>query len=268
MRLLSRAGFAAWSALLVVSLTTSCTSSQRLIARGETDKLSDRAFLAWAISQDPNWQNVDIRGKGEFEQGNTQQSFTYRLKLIRDSVIWVSISKFGFEGVRALITTDSVFVLNRLDRTYSSGNLAALGERYQVPASFSYLEGLLLGLGELAQKSTPYAAPPAIPNAEDTRGYKLGLAPFEVLVGFSTQVGRPAYVHAQHPDGLPASWITYRDYQVTDGQALPYLAEVQVTGAAGTSAVRLSMAHNRVAWNATSPTLSFSRPDGYSETPL
>jgi hypothetical protein len=69
---------------------------------------------------------------------------------IRDSVIWLNIRKFGVEAARALITPDSVTVLNRLERTYSTKTWDVLRREYSLPAGFELLQPALLSSAWLA----------------------------------------------------------------------------------------------------------------------
>jgi hypothetical protein len=63
----------------------------------------------------------------------------------RDSIIWVSASLAGIEGVRAVLTRDSVRVINRLEKTYFSGGYDYLSKLLNVPVSFAQMQALLLG---------------------------------------------------------------------------------------------------------------------------
>lgn len=63
---------------------------------------------------------------------------------IRDSVVWINIKKFGIEAVRALVTRDSAFILNRFEKTYTARGLESLQREYNLPAGFSLLQECLL----------------------------------------------------------------------------------------------------------------------------
>ena len=63
---------------------------------------------------------------------------------IRDSVLWVNVKKFGVEAARALVTKDSVYLINRLDKTYSIKGLESLQRLYSLPAGFSLLQDAVL----------------------------------------------------------------------------------------------------------------------------
>jgi len=69
---------------------------------------------------------------------------------IRDSVLWVNIKKLGIEAVRALITPDSIFVLNRLEKTVQAKGMDALKSEYNLPEGFPLLQHLLLASAWIA----------------------------------------------------------------------------------------------------------------------
>jgi hypothetical protein len=80
-----------------------------------------------------------------FVEGEGQSiGATANIIWIRDSIVWVNVKKFGLEAARALITKDSVFVLNRLEKTYSANGLESLQRQYSLPAGFELLQSVLL----------------------------------------------------------------------------------------------------------------------------
>lgn len=64
---------------------------------------------------------------------------------VRDSAIWMNVKKFGLEAARILVTTDSVFMINRLQKTWSGRSLESLQTEYQLPGGFDLLQDFLLG---------------------------------------------------------------------------------------------------------------------------
>lgn len=64
---------------------------------------------------------------------------------LRDSAVWINIKKLGLEMARALITRDSIFTLNRLEKTYSAGDLVTLQNQYHLPAGFPLIQLFIAG---------------------------------------------------------------------------------------------------------------------------
>jgi hypothetical protein len=81
-----------------------------------------------------------------FVEGDGQSmSANANIVWVRDSAIWLNVKKFGLEAARVLVTPDSVFMINRLSKTWYSKSLESLQAEYQLPAGFDLLQDFLLG---------------------------------------------------------------------------------------------------------------------------
>jgi len=81
-----------------------------------------------------------------FFEGNGQSiSVNTNLIWMRDSMVWLNVKKLGIEAARALITPDSVYLINRLEKTYSIRSIESLQRAYGLPGSFAALQQTLLG---------------------------------------------------------------------------------------------------------------------------
>ena len=68
------------------------------------------------------------------------------LRMQNDSATWISITAiFGIEGLRALITQDSVKLINKQDKVYTARSVAYLQEVTALPLDLSSLQQLLIG---------------------------------------------------------------------------------------------------------------------------
>ena len=92
-----------------------------------------------------NFQFLNAKGKAQLNMKGNKQGANISIRMRRDSIIWVSAGLAGFEGVRAVLTHDSVRVLNRLEKTYFSGGYDYLSKLLNVPVSFAQMQALLLG---------------------------------------------------------------------------------------------------------------------------
>lgn len=76
---------------------------------------------------------------------STSNSFNITLRMKRDSVIWLSISKLGIEGARVFITQDSVKLINRLKNNFFVGDFAYISKLLNTELDFEILQSLLIG---------------------------------------------------------------------------------------------------------------------------
>lgn len=65
---------------------------------------------------DASWFSAKANVK--LVQNNKTTRATAYIRMREDSVIWMTAKKFGVEGGRVLITTDSFFMFNRLEKSY------------------------------------------------------------------------------------------------------------------------------------------------------
>ena len=73
------------------------------------------------------------------------RSVTAKLVMKKDEAIWLSAGLLGFEGVRVLITKDSVKILNKLQKEYTATSLAYLQDKIGLPVDFATVQNLLIG---------------------------------------------------------------------------------------------------------------------------
>jgi Domain of unknown function (DUF4292) len=68
------------------------------------------------------------------------------VRMQKDSILWISITAiFGIEGVRAIITKDSIKILNKQDKLYTARSVSYLQEISDLPLTLSDLQNLIIG---------------------------------------------------------------------------------------------------------------------------
>lgn len=135
--------------LLALSLVfPSCKASRKAVAgAGSKGPVTDT--LGWMITQvdaaafTPNWINAKLNI--DFENPDTKIGVTGVLRMKPDSIIWLQVKKFGIEAARALVRRDSFFVMDRLNKTYSSGTLNELAREVDLPGDFRLIQSIFLG---------------------------------------------------------------------------------------------------------------------------
>lgn len=85
--------------------------------------------------------NIDYRS-GDGKNYNVNAN----IRMVKDSVIWISVNAvLGIEALRALITKDSVKVLDKLNKTYTAHSVDYLQETTALPLDLATLQDLLIG---------------------------------------------------------------------------------------------------------------------------
>ena len=68
------------------------------------------------------------------DNANKKTSFKVHLRIRKDSIIWMSISKLGIEAARVIITTDSLKLIDRLKKEYFLGDFKYINNSFEFSA--------------------------------------------------------------------------------------------------------------------------------------
>ncbi len=95
---------------------------------------------------------ISAKARVTYADENETRKFTSLVRLRKDSVIWMNFKKTSIEAARILITPDSLFILNRLDKEYFKDALDGLKAKFFLPQSdltntefFQIIQELILG---------------------------------------------------------------------------------------------------------------------------
>jgi hypothetical protein len=92
-------------------------------------------------------QTFSAKLKVHYESSDGKDyEFNAFIRIQKDKMIWISINALlGFEAFRAIITPDSVKVLNKLDKVYQLRSVSYLQEISHLPFDFNTLQSIVLG---------------------------------------------------------------------------------------------------------------------------
>lgn len=129
MKVLSKIAF-----LVLLLAATSCASRKKTVAPTPPQSFE------WLTA------NMDIQAEGN---GMNFDDLSGQMRMRKDSLVWLSITAtMGIEAVRAKVSTDSVWVLNRLEKTYLAEPLDTLSAQLGMPLSLPLIQTLLLDNNE------------------------------------------------------------------------------------------------------------------------
>ena len=163
---------------------------------------------------------LNAKGKAQVNLKGNKQSANVAIRMRRDSIIWVSAGLAGIEGVRAVLTRDSVRVLNRLDKTFFTGGYDYLSKLLNVPVSFAQMQAILLG----DYLPAPSGSTPTMTTEEAGRqrvSYPLAGVVVERLLQSGT--GRVQQLRVSDVATKRNLTVDYTDFRPLDQQAnLPF----------------------------------------------
>jgi len=129
--------------VLLLLLISACKPKQKL----STSNLSlSNAELTEALQSsnvDYEWYGAEAKIRFETEYDGISGKLILRLK--KDESIWLVAKKLGIEGVRVLITPDTLIALNRQERTYVKEPLERMLNKYNISLDFQQIQELLVG---------------------------------------------------------------------------------------------------------------------------
>jgi len=119
--------------LVLLLAATSCASRKKTVAPAPPQTFE------WLTA------NLDI----EAEVNGTSQDLKGQLRMRRDSIVWLSVTAtMGMEVLRAKISNDSVWIVNRLEKTYLTEPLDTVSAQLGMPLSLPLVQTLLLDNNE------------------------------------------------------------------------------------------------------------------------
>ncbi|MDX5345843.1 MAG: DUF4292 domain-containing protein [Hymenobacteraceae bacterium] len=212
-----------------------------------------------------NVNNLDFtyftsRAKMQFEDKNQKLSSTINIRMKQDSAIWVSVTPAaGIEVVRALITKDSVQVINRLQREYIATDFAYLAKKFNVDINFEMVQALLLGNYLPAQpgKETLLAEAP-MQHLRQLRN-KLIVDHFIDLQQYKLQK-----LEITDADSKNTVRVDYQDFEILgDTPFAKTLNVLMQQKDDANEAVKVNITHNKTSVSETNLSFPFTIPEGY-----
>lgn len=93
-----------------------------------------------------DFEYFQSKAKIDYDDGTNQFASPMTIRIRKDSVIWISINPaLGIEVVRALITRDSVFVIDKIHKDFYALDLRYVKNNFGVDLTFTMIQSALLG---------------------------------------------------------------------------------------------------------------------------
>jgi Domain of unknown function (DUF4292) len=146
--------------IMALCVMMSCRSTKKLqsaiskkdtvaIVTVDTDSLKNIDDVMENVRKhhiDFNTFSAKIKVQYEDNKGK-QPDINAFVRMKKDSLIWISINAtfLNIEAFRVLISRDSIWILNKLDKQVEYHSLSYLEDVAQIPLDFNTLEDLILG---------------------------------------------------------------------------------------------------------------------------
>ena len=120
--------------LTMVMVATSCASRKKTVAPPQSQTFE------WMTA------NLDIQAEGN---GMAFDNLAGQIRMRKDSLIWLTVTAtMGVEVLRAKVSNDSVWFINRMEKTYLAEPLDSVSAQLGIPLSLPWVQTMLLNNNE------------------------------------------------------------------------------------------------------------------------
>lgn len=174
--------------------------------------------LASLKNNQANFTTLSGKAKASLMIGGNSNDVTMNIRLKKNEVIWVSVTAIaGLEVARALITPDSVRVINRLENEYIKKPFSYLYEFTNNKINFATLQSVLIGnaISEFITDSTEVK----INGAQAELKSNIGSMIYNLMLNDQNKVMQANLSDAAAGQSL---LVTYGDFQTVSQQLVPH----------------------------------------------
>ena len=245
--------------LILFLFLASCSGTKNL-AGGPRKEASESLWRQIEARQlRANW--FEGTARISYDDGNQALKVSATLRMQQDSAVWVAVRKLGFEVARALVTPDSIFLIDRFNNEFHAYSLVQISSQYHLPPDLRLIQHLILGnpvflanRPEFIQTEGP-ALTLQEANPIGTLQYRLQTDDF-----------RPRSIEFRSNQGPQEMFMTLDDYNATpDKQKFSYLRLLTLNGQE-TGKINVELKFSEVELNVPK-SLPFEIPGRYLRVP-
>jgi hypothetical protein len=204
---------------------------------------------------------LTTRSKVNYDDGNQNIGATANIRIRKDSLIWFSVTPgFGIEAARGLVTRDSLFLINKLQREYHAYSFAELSRKLNVVVDYDILEAALLG-----DPIVPITTSNQINRTQDETIVQQKQQGFDIINYFNNQTLKLTRVLLQEPSSPNNLLLQYAHFQQTGNNVIPFSSTItaQYLDNQQMKATVVAFQHNKAEFSDTALEFPFSIPDRY-----
>jgi outer membrane biogenesis lipoprotein LolB len=193
--------------------------------------------------KDVAFTSLSLKGKAILDINGLSNNVNMNIRIRKDEAIWVSVTGLmGIEGARALITPDSIKVLNKLQGVYLKKPFNYVHRFSNKQVNFKMLQAILSGntIGELMTESSDLQFENGVWVLQGEQA-ELG---YRVLFNTLLKVSES---NLNDLKSWKALKVVYGDYQNMNGTLFP--TTLSINSMAGTQKINLKLDFSKVESN-------------------
>ena len=96
--------------------------------------------------QELEFDYISIKSKIEFQETHKKTNASALVRIKKDSIIWFNLTgALGVQGLRGIITRDSVKIINRVEKSYKEYSVEELVNEFNFPVDFELIQSMIIG---------------------------------------------------------------------------------------------------------------------------
>lgn len=157
------------------------------------------------------------RGRMVLKDGNKENEVKANIRVRKDSVIWMNFTVIGVQGGRALITRDSITIMNNVKNEYFVFDYKELSRKFNLEINYDMIQAAMLG--NLLMPRAPQDT-----VERKTASYLLNqqLGTIDVLNYISAATMKIQKVELKENNTHNSLVINYANFQPLDTKLFPY----------------------------------------------
>ncbi|EMR04539.1 DUF4292 domain-containing protein [Cesiribacter andamanensis] len=208
-----------------------------------------------------DFKYLNTRSKISYENGDQRMSSPTNIRIRKDSLIWFSVTPvLGIEAARGLVTRDSLFLVNKLQKEYHAYSFQELSQKMNVVVDFDILQAALLG-----DPIVPLTTNNRIRRTESETIVMQQQQGVDIINYFNNATLKLIKVILQEPNSPNNLLLQYADFQNHGTNMLPYTSTItaQYQEKQEMRATVVAFQHNKAEFSDTALSFPFSIPDRY-----
>lgn len=222
------------SATILALLLNGCKTGKMATTPSGLPRITTAELLDSVNANSYSFLSAKLSVNHSNEKGT--QSFGARLRIKKDSVIWVSITPaLGIEVVRVVITPDSIKMVNRLDQKYFVESFDKTNELLQLQINYQVLQSVLTGEFVPLYEEAVYSLMPLVDLytlVADSNKVRSSPAPlkFEQRTEFDPSIWRVTRTILRNPPRNEQILAEYTDFQQVESKVFPTTMRFRTQG--------------------------------------
>ncbi len=203
-----------------------------------------------------NFMTFSAKAKAKISIDGNNNDVTLNIRIKKNQQIWVSITALlGIEGARALITADSIKIINRLEGTYLKKPFSYIYKYAGNQVSYQTLEALIIGNAWPGTVNSDAALQNL--NGNLILNGNLNDLLYQILIGADSRINKTSL----------SSTTPYRTLQVEYSGAFPAAdriipAQISISSSAQNSKINIGLTYTKAEFN-TNVEFPFAVPARY-----